>query len=168
MLRRRPLTAVLLAAALIAGCGGDDRAPQTKEGFISAADGVCEDLFSDFAQATSGEPDTAREVAEANAELADLYERLAERLGEVPLPEAGTARTQARAFVASVRNTEPLLDDLRRASARFVRAAEAEDSEAATRAGNDVRAALDAFRAARANSDRLAIEYGLNFCGNLG
>ena len=168
MLWRRSLTAVLLAAALLAGCGGGDDAPQTKEGFIAAADKVCQDLFSDFAQASSDEPDTPQEVAAANEELADLYDRLSARLGDVPLPEEGAARTQAQAFVSSVRAAVPLLENLRAASARFVRAVEAEDREAATRAGSDVRTALDAFRAARAESDRRAIRYGLTFCGNLG
>ncbi len=168
MLLRRTLTAMLLAIALLAGCGGDDPGPQTKEGFISAADGVCEDLFGEFAQVRSNEPRTAQEVADANNELADLYDKLADRLAEIPLPESGPARTQAQAFVRSVRAAQPLLEDLRRASARFVAAANAEDAQAAAKAGNDVRTALDAFRSARAESDRLAIQYGLNFCGNLG
>lgn len=168
MLLRRPLTALVLAAALLTGCGGDDAAPQTKEGFISAADDVCQDLFSEFAQASSSEPDTPQQVAAANNELADTYDRLAERLADVPLPQSGAARAQAQAFVRSVRAARPLLQNLRRASARFVTAAEAEDRQALARAGNDVRSALDAFRAARADSDRLAIAYGLNFCGNLG
>jgi hypothetical protein len=165
---RRSLTALVLAAALLAGCGGGDDAPQTKEGFISAADSVCEDLFSQFAQASSGQPTTPQDVADANNELADTYEELADRLDEVPLPDTGAARTQAQAFVSSVRAAEPRLVELRAASKRFVDAAEAENRAAITKAGNDVRAALDAFRSARADSDRLAIEYGLNFCGNLG
>ena len=168
MLLRRPLALLLLVAVVLAGCGGGDDAPQTKEGFIAAADNVCQDLFSEFAQASSSEPDTPQEVAQANNELADTYDKLAERLADVPLPEAGAARTQAQAFVRSVGEARPLLDRLRTASARFVRAAEDEDRQAVARAGNDVRAALDAFRAARAESDQLAIAYGLNFCGNLG
>ena len=167
VLLRRPLAVLLVVAAALAGCGGDG-APQTKEGFISAADNVCQDLFGEFAQASSSEPDTPQEVAEANNELADTYDKLAERLADVPLPESGAARTQAQAFVRSVGAARPLLDRLRTASARFVRAAEDEDRQAVARAGNEVRAALDAFRAARAESDRLAIAYGLNFCGNLG
>lgn len=168
MLRRRSLIAVVLTAVVVVGCGGGDPAPQTKEGFVSAADDVCQDLFSDFARASSNEPDTPQEVADANDELADLYERLSDRLGDVPLPASGAARTGAQGFVASVRAVVPLLDDLRAASSRFVEAAEARDRAAATRAGNDVRNALDAFRAARAESDRRAVRYGLTFCGNLG
>ncbi len=164
----RCLIAVLLASVLLGGCGGEDRAAQTKEGFISAADGVCEDLFSEFAQLSSGQPTTPQDVADANNQLADAYEKLADRLDKVPLPENGAARTQAQAFVRSVNAAKPQLVKLRAASKRFVDAAEAENRAAITKAGSDVRAALDGFRSARATSDRLAIAYGLNFCGNLG
>ena len=168
VLVRRTLTAAVLAVALLTGCGDDDKGPQTKEGFIAAADGVCEDLFSEFAQIEAAAPETPQEVAAANEELADLYDKLAEQLSEVRLPAGGAARTQAQQFVASVRAGEPALADLRAASERFVDAAEAKDRQALRTTANDVRAALDAFRAARANSDRLAVQYGLNFCGNLG
>ena len=168
MLWHRTLTAALLVIVLLAGCGGDDTGPQTKEGFISAADAVCEDIFSEIAQARSAQPRTPQEVAAANDELADAYERLADRLSAVQLPESGAARRQAQEFVASVRATEPVLDRLRAASQRFVEAASAGDRQAVSQAGNDVRSALDAFRSARATSDRLAVRYGLDFCGNLG
>ena len=168
MFLRRSFAALALSTALLTGCGGGDDAPQTKEGFISAADSVCEDLFSDFAQIGSGQPATPKAVADANRELADTYEKLADRLADVPLPATGAARTQAQAFVTSVRAGESRLAGLRAASERFVDAAEAENRSELTKAGNDVRGALDAFRSARADSDRLAIAYGLNFCGNLG
>lgn len=166
---RRPLTALLLAAALLSGCGGGgDTGPQTKEGFISAADRVCEELFSEVAQADGDEPKTPQDVADANEQLARTYDKFAVKLADVRLPDTGAARTQARAFVASVRAAEPLLTNLRVASKRFVAAAGVNDQAALTKAGNDVRTALDAFRASRADSDRLAVAYGLNFCGNLG
>jgi hypothetical protein len=169
VLVHRSLTAVLLSAALlVTGCGGNDEGPQTKEGFISAADAVCEDLFSEFAQVDANEPKTPQDVAAANDQLADTYEKLGDKLDEVRLPDSRPARTQAEAFVASVRGAEPLLTNLRASSKRFVDAAAAKDQEAVAKAGNDVRTALDGFRSSRADSDRLAIAYGLNFCGNLG
>ncbi len=168
MSNRRSLIAVLLAAVVLAGCGGGDDAPQTKEGFISAADSVCEDIFSEFARGSSDELATAKAVAAANDELADTYAKLADRLDGVPLPATGAARTGAQAFVTSIRAAQPRLAQVRAASERFVAAEESENVAALTKSGNDVRAALDAFRLARADSDRLAIAYGLNFCGNLG
>jgi len=161
------LLLVLVAGlGLLAGCGGDD-GPQTKEGFISEADGVCEEFLDEFAEAGADNPTTAREVADANRVLADTYERFSERIAEVRLPAAGAARTQAKAYVDSVRRSDPLLDRLRAAAQAFLEAAEGSDARALSSAGNTLRQALDAFRAARSASDRLAVDYGLNLCGNL-
>jgi len=166
---RRLLPLALLLIALLAGCGGgDDTGPQTREGFILAADGVCQRLASDLAEAGSVNPQTPEQVAQANNVLADLYGELVAGLGKVRLPDSGTPRRQAQAFVDSVRTADPLVERLRTASKDFVTAAKSNDRQAAATAGNEVRSALDAFRAARANSDRLAIGYGLGFCGNLG
>ena len=163
------LVLVLAAAAgsaLLSACGGDD-APQTKQSFILEADGVCEEFAGEFSEAGAQEPKSAKEIADANRVLADLYGRFSERLGEVELPAAGTARTQAQAYVDSVRRSEPLLDRLREASDDFLQAAEGGDPRAVSAAGNELRRALDAFRATRSASDRLAVAYGLNLCGNL-
>jgi hypothetical protein len=166
---RRTLPLALALIALLAGCGGsEDKGPQTKEGFIVAADGVCQNLASDLAAAGSANPQTPQQVAEANTVLADLYGRLVDGLVKVRLPESGAPRRQAQAFVASVRTADPLVERLRTVSQDFVAAAETKDRQATATAGNEVRSALDAFRAARANSDRLAIGYGMNLCGNLG
>jgi hypothetical protein len=165
----RPLAllAVLLGICLLVGaCGGDDT-PQTKESFILEADGVCESFLDEFSEAGAQDPGTAKEVADANKVLADLYERFGERLGEVELPAAGAARTQAKAYVDSVRRSEPLLDRLRQTADDFLQAARGSNARALQTAGNALRQALDAFRAARSQSDQLAVAYGLNLCGNL-
>ena len=166
----RTLAALLLALAaglaLLSGCGGDD-GPQTKEGFILDADGVCEDFLGKFAEAGDDNPGTAKEVADANKVLADLYGRFRERISEVKLPESGPARTQAQAYVDSVRGSAPLLGRLRATADDFLEAAQGSDAQALTVAGNNLRGALDRFRANRAQSDTLAIDYGLNLCGNL-
>ena len=166
--RSLALVVVLLVGglALLGGCGGDD-APQTKEGFILEADGVCETFVDEFTEAGAQNPGTAKEVADANKVLADLYERFGKRISEVRLPAAGAARTQARAYIDSVRRSEPLLDRLRGAADAFLQAARSNDAQALSAAGNNLRQALDAFRASRSTSDRLAVEYGLTLCGNL-
>lgn len=159
---------MLLVIALLAGCGGGgDSGPQTKEGFINDADGVCESLATQFQDAGAQQPGTATEVAAANHVLADLYDKLADRLEQVELPASGAARTKAQAYVASVTGSRPLLDRLRSTADAFVAAAKTNDAQKLGAAGNDVRVALDNFRAARASSDTLAVQYGLNLCGNL-
>ncbi len=155
-----------LGLSLLAGCGGDD-GPQTKEGFILDADGVCEDFLGEFADAGEDNPGTAKEVADANKVLADVYERFSEDISDVRLPDAGAARTQAQGYVNSVRSSAPLLERLRSTADEFVEAAQGNDARALTTAGNNLRSALDRFRANRARSDTLAIQYGLNLCGNL-
>jgi hypothetical protein len=165
---RRTLPIAVLVTALLAGCGGGDTGPQTKEGFISAADGVCVKVQSDIQRAGSADPRTPQQVADANNVLADLYGKLADDLAKLRPPETGTARRQAQTFIASVRSADPLVEKLRAASKDFVTAADSKDAQATATAGNEVRSALDAFRAARATSDRLALRYGLSICGNLG
>ena len=173
MLRSGPLrnlAALLLVLvagfALLSGCGGDD-GPQTKEGFILDADGVCEDFLGEFADAGADNPGTAKEVADANKVLADLYERFSKRMTELRLPDAGPNRTGAEAYVNSVRRSKPLLDGLRSTADDFLDAAEGSDARELSTAGNNLRGALDRFRASRAQSDTLAVSYGLNLCGNL-
>jgi len=160
------LVLVLAAGlALLSGCGGDS-GPQTKEGFILDADGVCESFLTEFEDAGSGNPGTAQEVAEANKVLADVYGRFSDVMRQVRLPD-GAGRTQAQAYVGSVRASEPLLERLRSTADAFLEAARGTDRQALAVAGNDLRAALDGFRATRARSDTLAVDYGLNLCGNL-
>ena len=161
------LPVLLLAVALLIGCGGEDRGPQTKEGFILDADGVCESFAGEFEEAGAASPGTAKEVADANKVLADVYGRFSDVMSKVRLPESGPARTQAKAYVDSVRASEPLLARLRTAADGFLAAATGSDRQALTVAGNELRSALDAFRANRARSDTLAVQYGLNLCGNL-
>jgi hypothetical protein len=161
------MLAVLLGVVLLGGCGGDD-APQTKEGFIAAADGVCADLSTDLADAGALNPQTPQEIANSNDVLADIYGKLTERIADVELPAGRTARTGAKAFVDSVRAADPLVERLRATSAAFVAAAKAKDKAAITASGTALRRELDDFRAARARSDQQAIAYGLQICGSLG
>lgn len=167
MPRIATLPVLLLAVvALLAGCGGDD-GPQTKEGFINDADSVCQKLANDFESTGAQDPGTPQEVRNANHVLADLYDKLADRLGDVKLPDKGAARTQAQAYIASVQKAKPLLGRLRSAADGFVEAAKGGDRQALSVAANTLRSALDAFRSVRAQSDTRAVDYGLNFCGNL-
>ena len=160
------LLAFAFAFALVAGCGGGD-VPQTKEGFINDADTVCQRLGGEFDSSGSQQPGTPQEVADANHVLADLYEKLGDRLGKVRLPDKGPARTGAQHYVASVKQAKPLLDRLRSTADGFLEAAKGTDKQALSVAANALRSSLDAFRAARAQSDSLAVSYGLNLCGNL-
>jgi hypothetical protein len=158
----------LLGAGLAAGCGGgEEPSKQTKEQFIAEADVVCAGVVDDLQRKGATEPTTAAQVAQANNLLADAHGKLADGLSEVELP-VGADRAGAKAYVDSVKRTDPLLAKLRSSGRELVDAVESADRQALADAGNDVRMALDGFRKARADSDLLAVRYGLNVCGNLG
>ncbi|MGH2899648.1 MAG: hypothetical protein ACRDMZ_13325 [Solirubrobacteraceae bacterium] len=110
---------LLLLVALLAGCGGGDDGPQTKQGFILAADGVCSDVSTELANAGALDPETPKEIAEANVVLADIYGRLARGIADVELPPSGAARRDARAFVRSITAADPLVERLRAVSSAF-------------------------------------------------
>ena len=157
----------LLSAGLLAGCGGGEPEKQTKERFIAAADAVCAGVADDLRRKGSTEPKTPEDIARANDVLADAYGELGDGLSKIELP-AGADRAGAKAFVDSVKRTEPVLAKLRSSAQALVDAVNGSDVRALTAAGNDVRAALDGFRKARADSDLLAVKYGFELCGNLG
>ena len=165
---RRACLAALLAAALLAGCGGDkDSGPQTKDDFIADADAVCNELATDIAKAGQTNPKTATDVKNANDLLADAYGELTAEIAKVRLPD-GPDRAGAQEFVEAVLATDPLLAQLKSTSKAFVAAVASGDRERITETGTAVRRALGDFRAQKAQSDLLAVSYGLQTCGNLG
>ncbi|HEX8156106.1 MAG TPA: hypothetical protein VF526_01865 [Solirubrobacteraceae bacterium] len=157
----------LLSAGLVAGCGGGEAKKQTKEQFIAQADTVCAEVADNLQRKGSTEPKTPEEIAQANNVLADAYRDLADALSKIQLP-GGADRSGAKAYVDSVRRSDPVLAKLRSSAQALVDAVNGTDVRALSAAGNDVRAALDGFRKARADSDLLAVRYGFNVCGNLG
>ena len=165
----RLIAAALLAAALlVAGCGGDDGPQtQTKDGYIAEADDVCAQLAQRFQEAGETDPQTPEQIADSADVLAELYGDLLGGLQDVRLPALAADRRGAAGFVAGVRRTDRLLDDLQASAQRFVQASLGTDPRELTQAGIAVRGALDAFRAEQAATDRLALEYGFNVCGGL-
>ena len=161
------VVAALLSAGIVAGCGGGDSKPQTKEQFVLEADVVCAEVAEDLARKGVTEPTTPEEIAQANNILADAYGELGDGLRKIELP-GGAERRGAKAYVDSVARTDPLLAKLKSSSQALVDAVNGDDARALAAAGNDVRAALDGFRKTRAESDLLAVRYGFNVCGNLG
>lgn len=164
----RLIAAAVIAAALLAGCGGSDEPEiQTKDSYVAQADDVCATLAQRFEEAGETDPQTPEQIADSADVLADLYGELLENLHDVRLPATAAERRGATAFVAGVRRTNRLLADLRSSSQRFVQASLGSDPRELTQAGIAVRSALDAFRAEQAASDRIALEYGFNICGGL-
>ena len=167
-MRARFGVALLAAGLLLAGCGGSDE-PKTmsKAQFVVEGDVVCAKLSDRFARAGATDPQTPQQTAEAANVLADLYDELRRGLQDIRLPDDRAERSGAVAYVAAIRRTDTTLEALRGSAQRFVAAADVGEPRELTQAGNAVRTALDEFRAAQANADRRAIDYGFDYCGNL-
>ena len=164
----RAIAAALLVIVLLAGCGGDDKPKtMTRERYVAEGDVVCAGLTAKFAAAGETDPRTPQEIAKSADVLADLYGELRKGLQDIALPADPADRRGAAAYVAAVRRTDPALTRLRSSAQRFVAAADANDPRELAQAGIAVRAALDAFRAAQAQADGRALDYGFDYCGNL-
>jgi hypothetical protein len=166
----RQIAAALLVAMLLTGCGGgggDQPKTMSKERYVAEGDVVCARLTERFAKAGATDPQTPQEVVQSADVLANLYGELRHGLQDIRLPTDPAQRRGAAAYVAAVSHTDPTLARLRSSAQRFVAAAGADDARELARAGNAVRAALDAFRAAQAQANRRALDYGFDYCGNL-
>gem|GEM_PF-1528846 len=169
---RRAVAAALVAAALLAGCGGasgGEPAIATKDDYIAAGDEVCAGLITRFNDAGATDPKTAKDIVESADVLSDLYGDLLDGLGGLKLPQGAAARKGATDYVTAIKRTSALLGPLRTSAKAFEQATDArkKDPAAIAQSGNDVRKALDAFRASQAQANQRALEYGFNLCGNL-
>lgn len=167
---RRAIAAALTAAAVLAGCGGGGSdAPKvvTKDLYVAQADEVCSGLSERFDNAGASDPKTPKQIVDSANVLADLYGDLAGGLRKLKLPTRDADRVGAQLYLTSVGSTNALLGRLRASAKSFEDAVSAKDKRKIETTGNDVRSALDAFRAAQAQANTRAIAYGFNLCGNL-
>lgn len=168
---RRAAAAALVAAALLAGCGGGGGggAPQpvTKELYIAQGDEVCAGLRGRFETAGASDPQTPKQIVDSANVLGDLYGDLFDGLKELELPARAADRTAAAEYITEVGRTDALLVELKSSAERLATAVDDKDKRKIETAGNAVRSALDAFRAAQAKANQSAIVYGFNLCGNL-
>jgi hypothetical protein len=167
---RRAVAAALVAAAvLVAGCGGGSDEPKTvsKDLYVAEADQVCASFADRFRTAGANDPKTPGQITESAKVLADLYGDLETKLQDIKLPTTAADRRGATGYVAAVDHTGSLLGQLRSSAQSLEDAAKAKDATKVADAGNAVRAALDAFRAAQAQANQRALAYGFNLCGNL-
>jgi hypothetical protein len=167
----RAIAAALLAAVLLAGCGGgggsDTPKVVTKDLYIAQADEVCGGLGERFNSAGASDPKTPKEIVDSADVLANLYGDLLGGLKKLKLPSRAPDRVGAQLYVAAVGSTNALLAQLQASSKSFAAAVDAKQARKIESTGNDVRSALDAFRAAQAKANTRAIAYGFNLCGNL-
>jgi hypothetical protein len=147
--KRQPAaTAVaVLAAFALAGCGGGEREPLTREQLIAQADAICAEA-SDELDAL-GEPETPEELADLAAEAAAIAEDQLRRLRDLQ-PPAGDEDD----YTAMLDLTEEQIE----ATRGIAEAAAAGDAEAAQARLAEVQELDD-------EADELAAAYGFEVCG---
>jgi hypothetical protein len=165
---RRAIAAAVAAAAVLGGCGGSDTPKITsKDDYIAAGDKVCSSLGDRFATAGATDPRTPKEIVASADVLANLYDDLVNGLQDIKLPPNAADRRGATAYVDAVKRTRPALANLRSSAQALQDAVDAKNVRKVTATGSDVRKALDAFRAAQAQGNQRARDYGYVLCGNL-
>jgi hypothetical protein len=158
MLTWKSLSVIASVAALaLAGCGGDDDAPETpitptggapssqsKEEFITQADGICAEV-----NAAVGTVDaSATDTASALTQKADLYQGMIERIQGLPQPDDDGGLSD---FYSAG-------NDLVQAEQDAQLAAERGDDSGLAAAESEADTALSAFQSA-------AQSYGFDDCG---
>ncbi len=159
----RPCCAALLAALLIAGCGGDGADEvQTKADFIAAADKIC--LARDTGASKLAPVQSDNDLGRFSGELAKVYEKAIDDLEAVPLP-AGTARAGAEKYV---RATVALRGPVELMTAASTRLRAAASAAALKEAGQQLGTGVNSVKSLGEVADRAARDYGMRNCGQTG
>ena len=167
---RRLVGAALVAAALLAGCGGGGPSQPkvvSKDLYIAEGDNVCASFADRFRTAGDNNPHNAHDITQAADTLANIYGDLEQGLKKIKPPTRAADRRGATAYIDAVSRTGGLLAQLRSSAQGLEDATAGKDPAKVTSAGNAVRSALDAFRAAQAQANQRALAYGFQLCGNL-
>jgi hypothetical protein len=149
--------AAVLAAAAVAGCGGDDSGELSKDEFIAQADQICAD-FNESADADQQEFESLLDQGDFEA-AADSFDQTAadseEALAELEaLPPPAEDQETIDEWLA-ILGKQPAL------AQEFSDALRARDVQAINALGPEVQR-LDA------DSDAIADEYGMVDCGSAG
>jgi hypothetical protein len=133
-MRTRTFLLAAVAAAAVAGCGGDDNEALTYDGFIEAANGVCQTAESSINQASEGLTGNPKRDLEIYDELIPALEDATDAIGDLDPPEE--LQDPYNDFVAA---TDAQLDGARDAQA----AAEAGDTAEYQRILEDIQPYAD-------------------------
>ena len=162
----RPLCAALLAALLIAGCGGgDDDGATSKADFIAAADKICVERDASASKLRAVQSDA--DIGRLSGELAAIYEKAITKLEAVPLP-GGEARAGAEKYVRATAALRGPVQQMTTASASLQAAATTQQAGALKEAGKRLQSGVNAVQALGEVADRAARDYGMRTCGSTG
>jgi hypothetical protein len=158
----RRLGAVLVAAVLLAGCGGgdkkDDSKIETKADFIAAADKIC---VARDTQSRRLARESGTDVGRLSRELAGAYEAAIKKVDALALPP-GAARAGARKYVLSVKAMRRPVQRMKATASDVENATDVAKLKAA---GAQLQINVNTVQALSDVADQNARVYGMKSCG---
>jgi hypothetical protein len=151
------LSAILVGAVLVAGCGGGDKTV-SKAQFITAADQIC---VQRDARGRKLARESGTTVGRLSRKLADAYADAIAQVEALDLP-AGAARAGARRYVTSVRAMRRPVGRMKAAAAQVENAG---NLTALKDASAQLQVNLSTVQASSDVADRDARRYGMKSCG---
>lgn len=165
--RRSWLGAILLAAAVVGGCGGGSDGAhatvKTKASFIVAGDRICRDR-DDRSVALARTADSDGNVARLTSGLADIYASAIARLRALPLPP-GADRAGAQKYVSAVSTMSRPVQRMKASAANLAAVARAKSVPASKKAAERLRLDVNTVQAIGDLADQNARSYGFRACG---
>jgi hypothetical protein len=157
------LGAILVAAALLAGCGGggDDgngAKIETKADFIAAADKIC---VARDARSRDLTKEAGTDIGRLSRELAETYEDSIAKIEALALPP-GAARAGAAKYVQSVSAMRKPVQRMKTSAADVEQADDVAELKAA---GAQLQVNVNTVQAIGDVADQNARQYGMKSCG---
>jgi hypothetical protein len=156
------LGAVLVAAVLLAGCGGgdkkDDSKIETKADFIAAADKIC---VARDARSRQLARESGTDVGRLSRQLAEAYADAITKVEALSLP-AGSARPGAKKYVDSVTAMRRPVQRMKSTAADLEKADNVTDLKAS---GAQLQINVNTVQALSDVADQNARVYGMKSCG---
>jgi hypothetical protein len=162
--RTRGLSAGILAAVALGGCGGSkDPAPAkvaSKADYIKAGDKICHDR-DDRSLKLAKSTDQKGNVADLTSALADIYADAIAKQRALDLPP-GSARAGARRYVTSVTAMTRPVERMKAAADAL---SKADDDDAVKKAAATLQSDVNTVQSIGDLADQQARTYGFKVCG---
>jgi hypothetical protein len=162
----RLLCAALMAAILVAGCGGGDSAKiENKADFVAAADKICRERDASAVKLSRVQSDA--DLGRLSGQLAKIYEKAIAELESVSLPP-GSARPGAEKYVRATVALRKSVQRMSAASSKLQSAAADKRAGELKDAATQLQTSVNTVQALGEVADQAARTYGMHNCGQTG
>jgi hypothetical protein len=160
------LSAILVAAAVLAACGGGDKPPaiHSKADFVKAGDKICEDRDHDSAKFINSLGKDA-EIAAISSGLADIYATTIAKTTKLALPP-GPDRAGAQAYIKALMAESRPVTRWKAAAADFTKAVASKNLAAIKSTAGQLQIHTTTVQGLDSIVAQKASDYGLTRCAN--